>query len=197
MVVVTVPIRLAAATNDALNIMDVVPEEADGKYCRLIQPWSRIWAKNFPGIGHMEHVEIDWMPRWDADKRPEKSVFEEWAELFYDGMDHFNRCARVKPQETRQMIEAAGFTDVREEVIKVNVCPWSENKAEHELARWFNLRLTQSLEALSLMPPIEKKEMTIDEVRQLCAKVKKEMCTLSYHTYCKIYVWTARKPEDQ
>ncbi|KAH7001570.1 methyl transferase [Ilyonectria destructans] len=163
--------------------------------------WPQTYRKVFehlaPGIGHMEHVEIDWTPRWDDKERPAQSAFEEWAELFYDGMDQFNRRARVLPHETRQMIEAAGFTDIREEVIKAYVCPWSNDRAERELARWFNLGLTHSLEALSLMPLIEKQGMKFEDVRELCEKVKKEICVLRYHTYCTIHVWTARKPEGE
>ncbi|KAH6977717.1 methyl transferase [Ilyonectria destructans] len=160
--------------------------------------WPQTYRKVFehlaPGIGHMEHVEIDWTPKWDNDKKPAQSAFEEWAELFYDGMDQFNRRARVLPHETRQMIEAAGFTDISEEVIKAYVCPWSEVRAERKLARWFNLGLTHSLEALSLMPLIEKQEMKFDEVRKLCERVKKEICALDNHAYCNIHVWTARRP---
>ncbi|KAF7540769.1 hypothetical protein G7Z17_g12130 [Cylindrodendrum hubeiense] len=178
----------------ALIPVGVVPQQFD-----IEEPvWGPLLTEHLaPGIGHMEHVEIDWTPRWDDDERPSKSAFKEWSELFYDGMDQFNRRARVMPQETRQMIEAAGFTDVREEVIKAYVCPWSEDRAERELARWFNLGLTHSLEALSLMPLIEKQGMKFDDVRELCGKVKKEICVLRYHTYCNIHVWTARKPELQ
>ncbi|KPM40712.1 hypothetical protein AK830_g5848 [Neonectria ditissima] len=161
------------------------------------QTYRNVFEHLAPGIGHIEHVEIDWTPRWIDDGRPSHSNFKEWAELFYQGMDEFDRGARVIPEETRRMIEAAGFTDVKEEVIKAYVCPWSPDRAERDLARWFNLGLTHSLEALSLMPLIEKKGMTAEEVRGLCAKVKKEICVLRYHTYCNIHVWTARKPELQ
>ncbi|KAM0556784.1 hypothetical protein ACHAPJ_005844 [Fusarium lateritium] len=130
----------------------------------------------------------------DDDERPANSAFEKWAELFLDGMDHFNRSARVTPQETRQLLEAAGFTDVRQEVIQAYVCPWSPDRHEREIARWFNLGLSHSLEALSLVPLVEKQGLKAEEVRELCAQAKRETCVLRYHTYCNIYVWTARKP---
>lgn len=134
----------------------------------------------------MEQVEIDWTPRCDDDEPPPESAFREWTDLFYDGMDQFNRCARVMPKKTRQMIQAAGFTDFKEDVIRAYVCPWSGVRAERELARWFNLGLTHSLEALSLMPLIEKQGMTLDKVRQLCREVEKEICTKHYRTYCNM-----------
>ncbi|KAF7548281.1 hypothetical protein G7046_g8731 [Stylonectria norvegica] len=151
--------------------------------------WPQVYRNVFehlaPGIGHMEHVEIDWTPRWDDDNnKPENSAFKEWAELFYTGMDEFNRTARIRSYETRQMIEAAGFTEFKEEVIKAYVCPWSQDRRIRELARWFNLGLSHSLESLSFMPLIEKHGMKYEEVRELCKKVKNEICVLRYHTYC-------------
>ncbi|KAH7118201.1 hypothetical protein B0J13DRAFT_569996 [Dactylonectria estremocensis] len=81
------------------------------------------------------HVEIDWTPRWDDDeKKPANSSFQQWAQLFLAGMDQFNRSARVTPRETRQMIEAAGFTDVKQEVIQAFVCPWSPDWHKREIA---------------------------------------------------------------
>ncbi|KAH6953752.1 methyl transferase [Ilyonectria sp. MPI-CAGE-AT-0026] len=186
---------------------DPLLTECDLIYMRMLlgslqtDIWPQTYRKVFehlaPGIGHMEHVEIDWTPRCDDDERPSKSAFKEWTDLFYDGMDQFNRCARVMPEETRQRIEAAGFTDLKEDVIKAYVCPWSKGGDERELARWFNLGLTDSLEPLSLMSLIEKQDMKFDDVRELCKKAKKEICDLRYHTYCNIHVWTARKPELQ
>ncbi|KAL6358616.1 hypothetical protein LRP88_08806 [Fusarium phalaenopsidis] len=139
-----------------------------------------------PGLGHLEHVEIDWTPRWDDDERPSNSSFTQWAELFLTGMDQFNRTARVAPEETRQMLEAAGFTDIKQEIIPAFVCPWSPDRREREIARWFNLGLSHSLESLSLMPLVEKHRLGPDEVRELCARVKREICILRYHTYCNI-----------
>lgn len=139
-----------------------------------------------PGIGFFEHIEVDWIPRCDDDERPANSAFVKWAELFLDGMDRFNRSVRVTPQEHRQMLEAAGFTDIRQEVIKAYVCPWSADRNEREIARWFNIGLSHSLEAMSLKPLIEKLGFEAEEVRELCERAKRETCVLRYHTYCNM-----------
>ncbi|KAF5027563.1 hypothetical protein F66182_305 [Fusarium sp. NRRL 66182] len=160
--------------------------------------WPQVYRKIFehlaPGSGHLERVEIDWTPRCDDDERPANSAFEQWAELFFDGMDRFNRSARVAPQETQQLIEATGFTEVKHEVIKAYVCPWSPDRHEREIARWFNLGLSHSFESLSLMPLVEKLGLTQEEVRELCERARRETCVLRYHTYLNFHVWTARKP---
>ncbi|KAM0192625.1 hypothetical protein ACHAPA_009328 [Fusarium lateritium] len=160
--------------------------------------WPQLYRKIFehlaPGVGHLEHIEVDWTPRCDDDERPANSAFERWAELFYEGMERFNRDARVIPQQTRQLLETAGFTDLRHEVIQAYVCPWSPDRHEREIARWFNIGLSHSLEALSLKPLIEELGFTAEEVRELSTRAKRETCVLRYHTYCNIHVWTARKP---
>ncbi|KAJ4176460.1 hypothetical protein NW767_015438 [Fusarium falciforme] len=101
-------------------------------------------------------------------------------------MDQFNSSAKVTPQETRQMIETAGFTDVRQEVVQAFVCPWSPEQRRREIARWFNLALSHSLESLSMMPLIEKQGLRYEVVRELCARVQSEIRTLNYHTYCNM-----------
>lgn len=134
----------------------------------------------------MEQIEVDWYPRWDDDERPAKSIYQEWVDHYLHGMDQLNRTARLEPEKTRQMLEAAGFTDIQERVQKVYVCPWIINKEQREFARWFNLGLSHSLEAFSMIPLIDKLGMRYDDVRSLCAGAKEEICKLRYHTYCNV-----------
>ncbi|KAF5002189.1 hypothetical protein FDECE_10696 [Fusarium decemcellulare] len=144
--------------------------------------WPQIYRNIFehltPGFGYVEQVEIDWTPRWDDDDtKPTDSQFQHWAKLFLAGMDNFNRSARVEPEDTRRMIEAAGFTEVGQEVIRAYVCPCSLDWRKRKLARWFNCALTYSLEPFSFMPLIEKQVMKYTDVLELCEKVKNEICT--------------------
>jgi hypothetical protein len=160
--------------------------------------WPQVYHNIFehlaPGIGHLEHIEVDWTPRCDDDERPANSAFEKWSELFFDGMERFNRTARVMPQETQQLLEATGFVEVKHEVHRAYVCPWSSDRHEREIARWFNIGLSHSLEALAMKPLVEKLGFKAEDVRELCNTAKRETCVLRYHTYCNIHVWTARKP---
>ncbi|EXL39657.1 hypothetical protein FOCG_17744 [Fusarium oxysporum f. sp. radicis-lycopersici 26381] len=161
--------------------------------------WPQIYSNVFehlaPDHGYIEHVEIDWAPRWQGDDQPENSSFQRWSELFLSSMDKSNRSARVVPAKMQQLIKAAGFTDVKEKVIQAFVCPWTSNSHEQDVARWFNLALSRSFETLSMMPLIEKQGLTYKEVGELCARAREEICVLQNHAFCNIYVWTARKPE--
>ncbi|KAJ6436750.1 methyl transferase [Purpureocillium lavendulum] len=128
--------------------------------------WPAVYRNAFkhlkPGTGVLEQVEIDWSPRWEkTGKVPSKSALKEWADTFLDALDHCNRSARVVPEETRRMIELAGFVDFKEETIPCYVNPWSPDPQEREAARWFNLGLRESMQAMGLMPMIEKMGKTI------------------------------------
>ncbi|KAF4125106.1 hypothetical protein GMORB2_3945 [Geosmithia morbida] len=148
-----------------------------------------------PGTGFVEHTEIDWTPRWESSGDiPNPSAIQEWSELYLQGMDRVNKSARVAPQWTVRMLEDAGFVDVREETIRCYVCPWSSDRQEREIARWFNLVFSQGLEAMSLLPMVDYLGMSIDEVNSLCARTKREMCVLRYHAYMTFHIWTARRP---
>ena len=136
-----------------------------------------------PGTGFIEQTEIDWTPQWEGDDVPNPSALQEWCELYLDGLDRANRSGRVIPQRTRQMLEQAGFVDIKERAIKCYVNPWSSVKMERETARWFNLVFGQGLEAMSLMPMIDHGHMSHDQVSDLNTRTKKEICVLRFHAY--------------
>lgn len=129
---------------------------------------------------------MDWRPNWDDTEMPPDSALKEWTELFITGMERVDRSVKVEPDETRHLIEEAGFTDFRQEVIKVYYNPWSPDQRERETGRWFNLGFCLALEALSLLPMVDKLGMSEDEVKELCTRVKTEICTLRWHPYCKL-----------
>ncbi|KAI9171713.1 protein LAE1 [Paramyrothecium foliicola] len=152
--------------------------------------WPQVYRNVFehlaPGRGYVEHTELDWTPHWDGEELPPRSALREWIELYYTSMDHYNRKSRVIPNDTKRLMEAAGLTDFKEEIIKCYVNPWSRDKHEREIARWFNLGFCHSIEAMSFTPMVEGLGMPFDQVRDMCARVKKEICVLRYHAYCHI-----------
>lgn len=134
----------------------------------------------------MEHVEIDWRPSWSESEMPPDSALKEWSEYFVAGMERFNRSVKVEPDETRHLMTSAGFTDFRQETIKLWFNPWAERAGILDVGRWFNLGFCHAIEAMSMMPLVDKLGMSPDAVRQLCDKVKEEVCVLRYHPYCML-----------
>ncbi|KAL6892706.1 hypothetical protein HDV57DRAFT_194232 [Trichoderma longibrachiatum] len=162
--------------------------------------WPHVYRKVFehlaPGIGYIEQLEIDWMPRWENDQVPTHSALREWAQLFQRAMHRYHRSVTVSGEATRRKMEAAGFTDFSETTIRCYVNPWSPDRHQRECARWFNLAFSLGLEAMSMMPMSDKLGMTKEDIVDLCSRAKKEMCILRYRAYCTLHIWTARKPDE-
>lgn len=101
-------------------------------------------------------------------------------------MDQHGRPMRVHPGKTRRELELAGFQDISETVIKAYCNPWPEEPHEKEVGKWFNLGLSQGLTALSYVAMVEKLRMPKKDVESLCDSANREICTLSYHAYCRM-----------
>ncbi|KAI8648832.1 hypothetical protein NCS56_01499100 [Fusarium sp. Ph1] len=163
-----------------------------------IQNWSNLYKTMImhlkPGTGYMEQVEIDWVPQCDDGSLPPDSALSQWAETLLDAMDRYGRPMRVQPEDTRRQLALAGFVDISETVIRTCYNPWPEDPNEKEAARWFNVGLSNGLTTLSCAAMVRMLGMSKEEVEGLCARVKREICMRTYHAYCRIYIWTARKP---
>jgi hypothetical protein len=86
------------------------------------------------------------------------------------------------------MLERQGFVEIQEQVIKVPLNPWPADPHLKDIGRWYNLGLTQGLEALSLGPFTRVNLWTKADVDRLIAEVKKEVCSKRFHAYCNMYV---------
>lgn len=133
--------------------------------------------------GVIQQVEIDWVPRWENTAVPSNSALLEWSQLFLTGMDGFQRSARVSSSQVRRMMEAAGYVQFDEIVIRCCVSPWCADPHEKIVARWFNAGLTEAIEAMSLVPLVEKLGMHVSQVEDLCERLQSEICMLRYHAY--------------
>ncbi|TQW09882.1 methyl transferase [Cordyceps javanica] len=159
--------------------------------------WAATYRKAFehtaPG-GYIEQVEMNWLPSWEGTDIPAHSSFLEWAQKFLQGMDGFQRSARVSTGNVRAMMEAAGYVNFEERTIRCYVNPWCSDPGEKRVAQWFNLCLIDGVQAMSLAPMVENLGMSIEQVNELREAVKSECCKLRYHAYCVMHIWTARRP---
>lgn len=93
--------------------------------------YSIIHSHLIPGIGHIEHIEIDWTPRLisdgglgDADTHilsPQSSKLALWVNILHECMEHSGtgRSLRVNPDETRAELSEAGFVDVSQSTYRM------------------------------------------------------------------------------
>ncbi|KAF6837767.1 regulator of secondary metabolism (methyltransferase domain-containing protein) [Colletotrichum plurivorum] len=160
-----------------------------------IRDWPELYRKSFkhlkPG-GSIEHVEIEWVPRSDDNTQLPESALVYWSNVFREAMRRWGQPIDIF--DAGAELRAAGFTDITEDVIRLPVNPWGESTRERELGTWFNVGLTHGLEALSMAPFTRVEGWKKPDVDGLLDAVKRELCSLRHRAYCRMFVWTAKKP---
>lgn len=148
-------------------------------HCSSVEYCSRHLRPNF---GWLEHVEIDMVPRCDDGSLPPNSQLMNWSRLILDATA-MNYRPIAYNTETRSMLERLGFVDIQEEVIQVPLNPWPMPPHAKDIGRWYNLGLTQGLEAFSLAPLMRMKGWKRSDVDAMVQEVKREVCSKRFHVY--------------
>ena len=134
-----------------------------------------------PGYGHLEQVEIDLRPRCDDATLPYKPIVQ-WYEWLEDATNRASRSIKYPPT-TVQMLQAQGFVDIRETVIRLPLNTWPSDPKQKDIGRWYNLGMCEGLEAVSLGPLTRVYRWPAEDVRRLVGEVKSAMCNKRYHVY--------------
>lgn len=135
-----------------------------------------------PGFGWLEHVEMDIVPRCDDGTLPSDSRLVLWSEWLLRATQETGRPLAYNV-DTRAMLERHGFVEIQEQVIKVPLNPWPGDPHLKDIGRWYNLGLTQGLEALTLAPMMRVAEWPRADVDKLIMEAKREICTKRIHAY--------------
>lgn len=138
-----------------------------------------------PGFGWLEHVEIDMAPRCDDGSLPPNCQLATWYRLVMDATARAYRPMAYNA-DTRLMLERQGFVEIQEQVIKVPLNPWPADPHLKDIGRWYNLGLTQGLEAMTLAPLTRMSGWNKADVERLCSEVKREICSKKFHAYCNV-----------
>ncbi|KAI8278686.1 Secondary metabolism regulator LAE1 [Colletotrichum sp. SAR11_240] len=163
-----------------------------------VRDWQQLYNRSFrhlkPG-GFIEQVEIEWVFRCDDNTLSPNSPLRQWGVVLSQAMRRFG--APIDIFDTKAALESMGFTNFNQQVINLPINPWVRpDEHEEELGRWFNLGLTHGLQAMTMAPftRYAPEPWTANQVNQFVEVLKQELCRLSVHAYCRMYVWTAQKP---
>jgi hypothetical protein len=135
-----------------------------------------------PGFGWLEQVEIDLTPRCDDGTLPPNSALAGWSQHLLDATARAYRPLAYNTK-TRAMLEQAGFVEIQEHTIRIPLNPWPNDPHLKDIGRWYNLGLTQGLEALTLGPLTRQSHWTKEDVDKLVSEVKREICSKKIHVY--------------
>ncbi|KAI9682341.1 MAG: Secondary metabolism regulator lae1 [Caeruleum heppii] len=151
-----------------------------------VSSWPDLYQRVFehlkPGYGSFEHVEIDLEPRCDDGTLPSSSPLVRWWQYVAEATQRVNKPLAYNPW-TRHMLRQAGFVDIQEQVIRAPLNSWPADQRMRDIGRWYNLGLTEGLEAFSLAPLTRVNRWHIDDVRRIVKDVKREMCNKRIHAY--------------
>ena len=134
-----------------------------------------------PGVGHFEQVEIDMRPRCDDETLPYKPIAQ-WYDWLEDATARASRSIAYQ-RNTQQMLQSQGFVDIEETVIRLPFNSWPSDSHQKEIGRWYNLGLTEGLEAVSLGPLTRCFQWPPADVRRLVTEIKPAICNKRYHAY--------------
>ncbi|KAI1406234.1 methyltransferase LaeA [Hypoxylon fuscum] len=163
-----------------------------------IEHWPSLYSRALrylkPGTGIFEHVEIDLTPKSENGDLPEDSALRIWAHELTEAMERAGRPITANPN-TVGLLQRLGFVDVEQVTFKVPFNTWPLEEHEKLVGQWFNLAITQGLFALSAAPLTRMNGYEPEQVSDLCARVRKEICTRAQMAFCTMYIWTARRPQ--
>ncbi|KAK4940353.1 hypothetical protein LTR28_009166, partial [Elasticomyces elasticus] len=123
--------------------------------CGSVASWPDLLYKIFthlkPGVGCFELVEIDYKPRCDDGTLAPDSPLVQWYNYLEDATGRASRPIAY-PQNMRQMLTGAGFTDIEHKTIALPYNEWPVDPHQKELGRWQRLAFDEckGIEALSM-----------------------------------------------
>ncbi len=136
-----------------------------------------------PGTGWIEHVEIDMEPRCDDYTLSQDSMLVKWYRWLADATHRVSRPIAYE-HRTRQMLQQAGFIDIQETVIRVPYNSWPNDPHQKDIGRWYNLGITEGLEALTFAPLTRVYQWDLNaHIKPLLENVRKEICNRKIHAY--------------
>lgn len=107
---------------------------------------------------------------------------QQWYDYLEDATNRASRPISYQ-ENTKQLLETQGFVDIQDQVIQLPLNSWPSDPHLKELGRWYNLGLTEGLEAISLGPLTRVFRWPPTDVRRLVGDVKTAICSKKHHIY--------------
>ncbi|KAJ6145344.1 hypothetical protein N7470_009239 [Penicillium chermesinum] len=165
--------------------------------CGSVVSWPTLYKRAFrhlrPGAW-FEQVEIDFEPRCD-DRDLSSTAMRQWYKLLKKTTEANNRPIAHDYRQTIADLQAAGFTQIDHQVIGLPMNPWHDDDHERQVARWYNLAISESVETLCLAP-FTRTEPAWDlaSIRRLAHNVKTEAFNREIRCYNILHIYQAQKP---
>ncbi|KAJ9632033.1 hypothetical protein H2203_000434 [Taxawa tesnikishii (nom. ined.)] len=156
--------------------------------CGSVTSWPNLYQKVFqhlrPGYGYIEQLEVDLEPRCDDGTLDPRAPLAVWYQHLAEATARAHKPIAYQ-HNTRQLLEQAGFIDIKEQVIRAPYNRWPKDPMQKDIGAWYRLGLAESsgLEALSLAPFSRVFNWPVPEIRRFAQEVRHQIGQSSCHAY--------------
>lgn len=144
-----------------------------------------------PGTGFVEHIEIDWTPRYEhGDRLPsELRTLQQWWDCMLQASDRRPIAYR---EDTGDLLTRAGFVELTHKTIRIPLRSNSKDRRQAELRRYFvsfvgwpdqEEGVPRTFEALSLSLLNRVLRIPVDEIRSMCDALREIYVSDQYDIY--------------
>lgn len=184
---------------------DLVPPNCSFEIDDIEEPWT--WNKQFDYIharmmassiadppkffqqcfentkpgGWLEMQDTHFPLESQDDTLHEGTALWQWGDKIVKGLQIFQRT--IATPQYKQLMEEAGFVDVKEVQYVWPQNPWPKDRKLKELGRWNLMNMLEGLEGYSLALLTRAHGISNEEVQVFLAQVRKDMKDPKIHSY--------------
>ncbi|KAF4965511.1 hypothetical protein FSARC_6691 [Fusarium sarcochroum] len=164
-----------------------------------ITDWTATFNEAFtacaPG-GWIESYEVSSTMESDDDSIPDGSAMQRWGQVFEEGGQRAGRSfAIIQEDVQRKSMEEAGFVNIHVEDLKAPVGGWHTEPRLRQVGQYMQAALERDYEGYLLFLACELLAWTEDQVRVLCAQLRREIRSRQHHPYFRQRIAYGQKPE--
>ncbi|KAG6243006.1 hypothetical protein E4U25_002283 [Claviceps purpurea] len=162
----------------------------------MLRDTSKVLGHAFKSLrpgGWIELQEYESTPMCDDGTMPNDDAVKHLYELVERSFEKFGLKANLAPQ-LGTYLEKAGFEDIRCQVMKVPIGPWTKDKTMRIIGQYQKSVIVDGLPFLAGRP-FQALEMSDAEIEATIAKARKRLHDPKVHRYLNYYFWYAQKPQ--
>ncbi|KAG5989774.1 hypothetical protein E4U52_005249 [Claviceps spartinae] len=162
----------------------------------MLRDTSKVLGHAFKSLrpgGWIELQEYEATPMCDDGTMPDDDAVKYLYELVDKSFEKFGLKANLAPQ-LGTYLEKAGFEDIRCQVMKVPIGPWTKDKTMRIIGQYQKSVILDGLPSLAGRP-FQALGMSDAEIEATLAKARKRLHDPKVHRYLNYYFWYAQKPQ--
>ncbi|KAG5967892.1 hypothetical protein E4U57_007970 [Claviceps arundinis] len=162
----------------------------------MLRDTSRVLGHAFKSLrpgGWIELQEYEATPMCDDGSMSDDDAAKHLYELVDKSFEKFGLKANLAPQ-LGTYLEKAGFEDIRCQVMKVPIGPWTKDKTMRIIGQYQKSVIVDGLPFLAGRP-FQALGMSDAEIEATIAKARKGLHDPKVHRYLNYYFWYAQKPQ--